>query len=213
MRGPGHGVGLFHIGQRANHHELTVVAYQLGRHALELGAKKHIEKEGGHHVVAVVAQRNLVAAQAARHGVQNASAQARAQAAHGFAFGHDFFHHAVGVLRFDMKRHTGFLQISGQHIGRKARLLLVQIDRHQLERYRRALLQLLQNIEQGVTVFAAANADHDTIARFDHVVVHNRLAGQTAQALFELDGFTPRLGLLCLGGCRNRGRIGGGFIQ
>jgi hypothetical protein len=38
-------------------------------------------------VVAVVAQRDFVAAQLARYAVQNAATQARAKAAHGFTFG------------------------------------------------------------------------------------------------------------------------------
>ncbi len=76
-------------------------------------------------VVAVVPERDLVAAQFTRHAVQNAPAQAAAQAAQGFALRDHLFDHSVGVLRFNVKRHPELRQVSGQHLGRKAGLLLV----------------------------------------------------------------------------------------
>ena len=41
---------------------VSAVAHQFGRHAFELAAKEHIQKESLQDVVAVVAQRNFVAA-------------------------------------------------------------------------------------------------------------------------------------------------------
>jgi hypothetical protein len=66
---------------------LAVVADQLGRHALQLAAVEHVEEQGLHDVVAVMAQRDLGAAQLVGHAVQDAAAQARAQAAGGLASG------------------------------------------------------------------------------------------------------------------------------
>ena len=203
--GPARGVFFLHIGQRADHHEFAVVAYQLGRHALELGAEEHVQEESRHDVVAVVAQRDLVAAQAARHRVQNAATQARAQAAHGLAFGNLALDDAVGVLRLDVEGHAHAFQIGRQDLGRKARLLLVQVHRHDLEVDWRAFLQLEQHVQQREAVLAAAHAHHHLVAFLDHVEVDNGLPGQAAQALVELVhlALQARLG-------RVLGRAGGG---
>ena len=106
-------------------------------------------------VVAVVAQRDFGHLELVGHPVQNAPAQAAAQAAHGFAFRNDLLDNAVGVLRLDMKGHAQLLQVSRQDVVRKAGLFLIQVDRDQLEIDRCALLHLEQQIEHGVAVFAA----------------------------------------------------------
>ena len=184
--GPAFEVFLCHIGEWANHHVITAVAHQFGRHGFELAAIKHVQEKGLQDVIAVVTQRDFVATQFARHAVQNAATQARAQAAHGFAFGNFFFHDRVRVLRFDAELHTYLRQVFGQHIGRKTGLLLVEVDRNQLKADGRTLLHHEQDVEHGVAVFATGHADHDLVAFFDHVVVDDGLAHLAAQALFEL---------------------------
>ena len=69
---------------------------------------------------------------------------------------------------------------------RKARLLLVEVDRHDLEANRCDLLQVEQHVEQGVAVLATGQADHDLVAVLDHVVVGDGFAGKTAQAFLQL---------------------------
>ena len=155
MPGPADQIIFSHIGQWADHNEFAIVTGEFGRHALEFAAEKHVQEKGLQHVVAVVAQRDFVAAQAARHAVENAPAQARTQAASGFALGDFGFDDAVGVLRFNMERHARLREIGGQYFFGKTGLLLVQIDGHQLKWHGRALAQFHQNIEQAVAVFAA----------------------------------------------------------
>lgn len=46
-------------------------------------------------------------------------------------------------------------------------------------------LQLSEQIEHGIRIFAAGQADHDAIAFFDHVEVDDSLANQAPQALVE----------------------------
>jgi hypothetical protein len=50
-------------------------------------------------------------------------------------------------------------------------------------------LHLEQDVQHAVAVLAAAEADHDLVAVFDHVEVHDRLAHQAAQTFFELVSF------------------------
>ena len=189
VRGPARQVFLGHIGQRPDHDVAAVVAHQLGRHALELAAKKHVQEEGLQHVVTVVAKGNLGHFELVRHPVQNAAAQPAAQAAHGLALGDHLLDNAVGVLRLDVKRHTQLLQISRQNVIRKAGLLLVQVDGNQLKVDWRAGLELEQNVQHAVAVLAARDADHHAVAGLDHVEVHNRLPHLAAQAFFQLVGF------------------------
>src|SRR5690606_8925415 len=68
----------------------------------------------------------------------------------------------------------------------EVRLLLVEVDRVQLEGYRRLLLQLQQDVQHRVAVLAAGQADHDPVAGLDHAVVGDGLADLAAQALGEL---------------------------
>ena len=77
-------------------------------------------------------------------------------------------------------------EIAGQHVGREARLLLVEIDGDDVEAERRAPLQRAQDVEQAVAVLAAGEADHHPVARRDQAVVADRFADLAAQPLAEL---------------------------
>jgi hypothetical protein len=111
-----------HIGQRADDGVFAIVAHQLGWHALELAAEEHVEHQRGQDVVAVVAQRNFGCTQLARDPVQNAPAQAAAQAAHGFAFGNLVSDDGVGVLVLDVKRHAQLGQVCRQDVLGESRV-------------------------------------------------------------------------------------------
>jgi hypothetical protein len=73
------------------------------------------------------------------------------------------------------------VKIAGQHVGGKARLLLIEIDRDDLEANRRAALQGEQHVKQRVGILAARQAHHDAIAVGDHAKVADRLAHRRAQ--------------------------------
>ncbi len=68
---------------------------------------------------------------------------------------------------------------------RKARLLLVQVDRHQLEIHRRPVPQHHQHVEHGVGILAPTETDQDPIALLDHVEVRDGTAGFALQFLLE----------------------------
>ena len=188
VRGPALEVGLGHVGQRADHDVAAVVADQLGRHALQPAAEEHVHEQRLQHVVAVVAERDLGRAQLAGHAVQDAAAQPRAQAAHRLALGDQALDDRVGVLLLDVEGHAARAQVLGQHVLGKAGLLLVEVDGDDVERHRRALAQVEQDVEQRVAVLAARHADHHLVAGFDHVEVDDRLADLAVQALGQLVG-------------------------
>src|ERR1035437_1130984 len=194
--GPTAEVFLGHIGQRPDHDVAAIIAHQFGRHALEFAAKKQVQKKRLQHVVAVVTQGNLGDLQLVGHPVQNAPAQATAQAAHGLAFGKHLLHDAVSVLVFNVKFHSQFFQVLGQDVRRKAGLFLVQVDGNQLEMDRCTGLQLEQDVEQAIAVLAARDAHHEAVAFLDHVVVDDGLADLAAQTLFKFVDFSFYFGLL-----------------
>ncbi len=108
---------------------------------------------------------------------------------HGLAFRDHARDDRIGVLRLDVEVDAARAQILRQHVGREARLLLVEVDGHDVEIDRRALAQQQQHVEQAVAVLAAGQADHHLVAVLDHVEVGNGLAGQAQQALLQLDVF------------------------
>lgn len=68
---------------------------------------------------------------------------------------------------------------------REAGLFLIEVHRHQREVDRRALLQIAQDLQHGVAVFAAGQTDHDAVAFFNHIEIGNRFAHVAAQALLQ----------------------------
>ena len=125
----------------------------------------------------------LVKPSASACAVQRAAAQARTQRAQRLAFRHHARDHRVGVLLEDRVRHAERLEVGRQHVRGKVRLLLVEVDRDQLELHRRLALQLQQDVEHRVAVLAAGQAHHHLVAVLDHAEVGDRPADLVAQAL------------------------------
>jgi len=171
----------------------AVVADQLGRHALQPPAEEHVHEERCHHVVAMVAERDLGRAHFACDAIENAAAQARAEAAHRAAFGNEALDDRVRVLFDDPEVDAEPGQVLGKHLGREARLLLVEVDGDDREVGRGALAQLDQDVEQRVAVLAARDADHDAVAVLDHREVGDRAADLAMQALPQLGDLDRQL--------------------
>src|SRR6267143_1122030 len=177
---------LAHVRERADHHVLAVVRAQLRRHRLELATVEQVEKKGREDVVAVMAERDLGRAELAGGAVQRSAPQPRAERAHRLALGAHALHHRVGILLDNAIRHLSAFEILGQHVGGKARLLLVHVHRQEIEPDRRFFFEGNQNVEKRMTILAPREADHDPVARLDHVEVADRLAHLPAQALGKL---------------------------
>jgi len=173
-------IALRDVGQRPDHDVAPVLALELRRHRFEAPPEKHVQEQGLDDVVPVMPERDLGDAMLGRETVQRTAAQARAEPAHRLALRDDAFHHRVGVLLDDAERDPERLQIPGQHIGGKPRLLLVQIHRDELEAHGCAALEAQQDVEQGVGVLASRQADHDAVAVLDHAVIRNGLADRVA---------------------------------
>jgi len=98
LRIGGH-IHLCAVGQRPDDGVPSILRPQPGWHGLELARVQQVEHQGLDHVVPVMPQRNLGAAQVNCRTVQRPAAQTGAQRAVGLALRHLLQHDAVGVLR------------------------------------------------------------------------------------------------------------------
>ena len=108
--------------------------------------------------------------------IQNTPPKSRAPTAVRFAFRHHFSHQRVGILFQNGKRHAFRAKIVGQHVLGEPRLLLIQIDSHQLEIDWGSRLQVPQQREHGIGVFPARQTHHNAVTRLNHVEIGNGLA-------------------------------------
>ena len=74
-------------------------------------------------------------------------------------------------------------------MGRKAWLFLVEIHGHDVKINRCGFLQAQQNVEHGVRIFAAREANHDFVAVFYHAKIIDGIAHRMAQAFHQFVGF------------------------
>ena len=159
----------------------------------------------------MMAERDLGRADLGGDAVEHAAPQPGAQRAHRAALGDHALDDAVRVLLGDAERHAARLEEARQHVGGKARLLLVEVDGDDLERERRAAFERQQDVEQAIAVLAAGQADHHAVVRRDQAVLADRLADLPAQALAELVGLElglPRIA--AADGRAGRGRVDSG---
>ena len=91
-------VGLGRVGERADDDEAAVVGREARRHRRQLAAEEQVQEQRLERVVAVVAERDLVAAELARHAVEDAAPQPRAERAVGLPLGDLVGDDGVGVL-------------------------------------------------------------------------------------------------------------------
>ena len=166
---PGDDVSLANQVQRADQlHAREVGAVHLGHHALQLGAVEHGHDGGLDHVVEVVAQGDLVAAQCPGLAVQVAPAHPGAQVA-GVLLG------AVGggedVGFEDVGRDPQQLQILLDPLPVGLRVAGIHHEKFQLKGHVAVLLQLLQELCQQHGVLAAGDAHGDSVARKNQLVV------------------------------------------
>jgi len=131
-------------------------------------------------------QRYPVGADAPGTGIQNAAAQTRAHRARGLARRRQLLDHAVGVFLENVVLEPLGLQVLRHDARGIARLLLIEMHRHQFEAHRRRVLQVAQDIQQRVGILAAGQAHHDPVAFADHGEVLDGPAHLTPQALMQL---------------------------
>ena len=148
-------------------HAGKILAVELGRHRLELGAVKQAQERGLHHIGKMVAQSDLVAAQFPRFGVQEPPAHPGAEVA-------GIFVHLDGdVEDVAVKNGDGNAQRPGVLLNQRPVLRVVAGVHHQegqLKGLVGALLQLLHQLCQHHGVLSAGNADGNTVSRRNQLI-------------------------------------------
>ena len=146
----------------------------------------------------MMTERDPVGADLLGKAVQGAAAQAGAQAAGSLALGDNGTHDAVGILLDDVILEALGVEVITDHALGIARLLLVEVYGDQVEGHRGTALQRAQDIQHGVGVLAAGQADHDPVTLADHGEIDDCLAHLPAQAFLqfvELGPGTPWIAL------------------
>ena len=133
----------------------------------------------------MMAEGNLGAPQLLRRAIENTSAQAGAEGAGGFAFRYLVLDDGIGIFFNDLEVNAQGCQVLRQHMLGEARLLLIQVDGHQIKMDGGACLQAHQDVEHGKAVLAAGQAHHDLVALFNHVEVGDGLTYVAPQALLQ----------------------------
>ena len=117
------------VDERADDHVLAVVGDELGRHRLELTREEEIEQQRHEHVVAVVAERDLGAAELGREAVEDAAAQARAERAVRLPLGDLLGDDGVRVLLHHAEVVPALCMYSVEQVPRVPGVALVDVDR------------------------------------------------------------------------------------
>ena len=205
---PADDVLLPHQVQRSDQlHPREVGAAQLGQHRLDLRPVQHTHQRGFYHIVKMVPQRDLVAAQRLRFLVQVATAHPRAKVAGGTA--RRLLHHAEDRAFENM---DGQLQRSGILLDQRAVGRAVPRVHHQVLHLKGEIavpLQMLHTLGQQHTVLAPADADGNTVPRPDQLIIlaapdkpvpdglavfgDQAALGQRARGQFFWHCFAPRL--------------------
>ncbi len=128
----------------------SIFGQQFGRHRFQPSAEEQVEEQGLDDVVAVVAESHFGDPVFRRKPVERAAPEPGAKAAQGLAFRDDTLHHGVSVLLDDPIRDSQRLQVPRQNLLGKIRLLLVEIDRDEIESHRGAAFQRQEDVEQRV---------------------------------------------------------------
>ncbi len=68
----------------------------------------------------------------------------------------------------------------------KTGLLLIKIHRDQFEVHGGTGLQVHQDVQHGVGIFATGETNHHPVTVFDHVVIGDGITGISSQALLQL---------------------------
>ncbi len=133
-----------------------------------------------------MAERDFRDSVGCRKLVEYPATKARAGTAKCFALRHYALYNAVRITLDHVVLNTEFLEIGWQYVLREIRLLLVEIDRNELELHRCFRLQAEQDIEHRVRVLAAGQAHHHPVAGFDHAEIRDRATDIAPQSLLQL---------------------------
>ena len=145
-------------------HALKIRAVEFRHHGLDLRAPEHPHQNGLDHVVVMMAQRDLVAAELLRVAVEIAPPHPRAEIARRFFHVVDRVKN-VGFKDLDRDMEPPRVFLDDLAVGRT--VARVHHDKAQLKREFIVQLQFLKKLRHQHGVLTAGDADRDAVARLD----------------------------------------------
>lgn len=164
-------------------HAREVRGVELRHHRLVLSGIEHAHQDSLDDVVEVMAERDLVAAEALGFLIEVAAAHAGADVARGLRDVVD----GVEDIRFeDRKRDAEEIRVSLDDLPVRLIVARVHAEEHELERDLVMALQLLKELRHEHRVLAAGDADRDAVARLDELIIADGLHEHAEEVSLEL---------------------------
>ena len=133
----------------------------------------------------MVAERDAGEAALGGVAVEHAAAQPGAEPAHRLSLGQHALDDAVGVLLDGLEGDPARGEVFGEHLVGEPGLLLVEVDRDDLEIHGCVASEGRQHLHHHVGVLAARHAGHHAVAVVDHAVVRDGLAREPSDTSLE----------------------------
>ena len=162
--GEGGDVGLGDLDQGANDLEAAVGGGVARRHGLQAPGVAQVHQEGGQGVFQVVPQRDFVASALLGPGVEHAAAHARAKGTGRLPGLGLLLDSGVKIGAGDVKGNAGVREPVDQGRGIVLGMPRVHVDGVQRDGKGEFARHVLEQVEQGVAVLAAADRHEDAIA-------------------------------------------------
>ena len=164
-------------------HAREVRGVELRHHRLVLAGVEHAHEDGLDDVVEVVAECDLVAAEALGFLIEVATAHAGADIARGLRDVVD----GVEDVRFeDRERDAEEIRVSLDDLAVCLIVARVHAQEHELERDLVMALQFLEELRHEHRVLAAGDADRDAITRLDELIIADGLHEHAEEVPLEL---------------------------
>ncbi len=158
------------VDQRADHHVFLIVGDEPRRHRLERAREEQVQQQRFDEIVEVMAERDLRGADFRRDAIEHAAAQPRAERAGRRVGFEQVVHHVADGGVLDAVFPAPGCAGAGEGVVLVVLVAGVDVDGDDAEVDRRALPQLVQDVQERPAVLAARQADHHAIAVLDEQV-------------------------------------------
>src|SRR5258705_6829777 len=177
--------GLLDVHERPDDDVLAVVGPEPRRHRLERAREEQVQQQRLDEVVEMMAERDLGRADLRGDSVEHSAAQPRAERARRGVRLEQVVHHLANRRVLDAVFPPALAARLRDDVVLELLVAGIDVDRDQREVDRRALPELVEDLQERPAVLATRQADHDAVAVFNEVEVLDRFRGLLCDACFE----------------------------
>ena len=164
-------------------HAREVRGVELRHHRLVLAGVEHAHEDGLDDVVEVVAERDLVAAEALGFLIEVAAAHAGADVARGLR---DVVDGVEDICFEDRERDAKEIRVPFDNLTVCLVIARVHAQEHELERDLIVALQLLEELRHEHRILTAGDADRNAVTRLDELIIADGLHEHAEEVTLEL---------------------------